>query len=149
MAEDQQERQTDLWSAYAAEGISSTSLSDRDQEIRELRQHVQDLTGVLEAISLTQRQLSEREARSDWFSSTLEELARRLVARRGVDQNPCGGQLVGRCKIIVEFLAGSGSLGCSFQLSSGKWDVSEPCVSWVLCKLPDVEEGCSEMEDDH
>ena len=68
MAEDQQERQTDLWSAFAAEGISSTSLSDRDQEIRELRQHVQDLTGVLEAISLTQRQLPEREARSDWFS---------------------------------------------------------------------------------
>ena len=44
MAEDQQERQTDLWSAYAAEGISSTSLNDRDQEIRELRQQVQDLT---------------------------------------------------------------------------------------------------------
>ena len=61
MAEDQQERQTDLWSAYAAEGISSTSLSDRDQEIRELRQQVQDLTGVLEAISLTQRQFSEHE----------------------------------------------------------------------------------------
>ena len=68
MAEDQQERQTDLWSAYAAEGISSTSLSDRDQEIRELRQQVQDLTGVLEAISLTQRQLSEHETRSDWYS---------------------------------------------------------------------------------
>ena len=53
MAEDQQERQTDLCSAYAAEGISSTSLNDRDQEIRELRQKVQDLTGVLEAFSLT------------------------------------------------------------------------------------------------
>ena len=68
MAEDQQERQTDLWSACAAGGISSTSLSDHDQEIRELRQQVQDLTGVLEAMSLTQRQLSEREARSDYFS---------------------------------------------------------------------------------
>ena len=55
VAEDQQERQTDLWSAYAAEGISSTSLSDRDQEIRELRQQVQDLTGVLETLSHTQR----------------------------------------------------------------------------------------------
>ena len=43
MAEDQQERN-------AAEGISSTSLSDRDQEIRELRQQVQDLTGVLEGL---------------------------------------------------------------------------------------------------
>ena len=61
MAEDQQERQTDLWSAHAAEGISSTSLSDRDQEIRELRQQVQDLTGVLEAFSLTQREISEHE----------------------------------------------------------------------------------------
>ena len=68
MAQDQQAREIDPWSAYAAEGISSTSLSDRDQEIRELRQQVQDLTGVLEAMSLTQRQLSEREARSDYFS---------------------------------------------------------------------------------
>ena len=68
MAEDQQERQTDLWSVYAAEGISSTSLNDRDQEIRELRQQVQDLTGVLEAFSLTQRQISEHESRADWYS---------------------------------------------------------------------------------
>ena len=68
MAEDQQERQKDLWSAYAAEGISSTSLKDRDQETRELRQQVQDLTGVLEACSLTQRQLSEHETRADWYS---------------------------------------------------------------------------------
>ena len=68
MAEDQQERQTDLLSAYAAEGTSSTSLTDRDQEIRELRQQVQDLTGVLEANSLTQRQLPEHETRSDWCS---------------------------------------------------------------------------------
>ena len=67
MAEDQQERQTDLWSAYAAEGISSTSLNDRDQEIRELRQQVQ-VTGVLEAFSLTQRQISEHETRADWYS---------------------------------------------------------------------------------
>ena len=68
MAEDQQERQTDLWSAYAAGGISSTSLGDRDQahEIRELRQQVQDLTGVLETFSLTQRQISEHEIRADW-----------------------------------------------------------------------------------
>ena len=67
VAEDQQERQTDLWSAYAAEGISSTSPSDRDQEIRELRQQVQDLTGLLETLSLTQRQGSERETRADWY----------------------------------------------------------------------------------
>ena len=68
VAEDQQERQTDLWSAHAVEGISSTSLSDRDQEIRELRQQVQDLTGLLETLSLTQRQSSERETPADWYS---------------------------------------------------------------------------------
>ena len=68
MAEDQQERQTGLWSAYAAESISSTSLSDRGREIRELRQQVQDLTGVLEAFSLTQRQISEHETRADLYS---------------------------------------------------------------------------------
>ena len=68
MAEDQQERQMAPWSAYASEGISFTSLSDRDQEIRELRQQVQDLTRALEAIRLTQRQLSEREVQSDRFS---------------------------------------------------------------------------------
>ena len=68
MAEDQQERQTDLWSAYAAEGIASTSLSDRDQEIRELRQQVQALTGVLETFNLTQRQISEHETRAYWYS---------------------------------------------------------------------------------
>ena len=71
MAEDQQERQTDLWSAYLAEGISSTSLSDRDQEIRELRRQVQDLTRVLETFSLTQRQISEHETRADWYSSVI------------------------------------------------------------------------------
>ena len=57
MAEDQQERQTDLWSAY-----------DRDQEIRELRQQVQALTGVLETFNLTQRQISEHETRAYWYS---------------------------------------------------------------------------------
>ena len=53
MAEDQRERQIDPWSAHAAEGISSTSLGDRDQaqEIRELRQQVQDLTGVLRPLA--------------------------------------------------------------------------------------------------
>ena len=64
MAEDQQERQTDLWSVYAAESISSYSLNDRDQEIRELRQQVQDLTAVLEAFSLTQSQISEHETQA-------------------------------------------------------------------------------------
>ena len=48
-------------SGYAAEGISSTSLSDRDREMRELRQRVQDLTGVREAFSLTQRQILNTE----------------------------------------------------------------------------------------
>ena len=107
MAEDQQERQTDLCSAYAAEGISSSSLNDCDQEMRELREQVQDLTGVLEAYGLTQRQLFEHETRADWYSQHWKKLARRMVARSEMDTNPCCGQLVGRCEIIVEFLAGS------------------------------------------
>ena len=61
-------RNTKRTCGYTAEGISSTSLSDRDQEIRELRQQVQDLTGVLETSSLTQRQISEHETRADWYS---------------------------------------------------------------------------------
>ena len=43
-------------------------MNDRDQEIRELRQQVQDLTMVLEAFSLTQSQISDRETRADWYS---------------------------------------------------------------------------------
>ena len=68
VAEDQQEHQTDLWSAYTAEGISTTSPGDRDREIRELRQQVQDLTRLLETLSSAQRQGSERETRADWCS---------------------------------------------------------------------------------
>ena len=68
VAEDQQEHQTDLWSASSAEGISTTSPGDRDREIREFRQQVQDLTGLLETLSSTQRQGSERETRADWCS---------------------------------------------------------------------------------
>ena len=64
VAEDQQERETDLWSSYAAEGISSTSLSDRDLEIRELRQQVQDLTGVLETLSHTITEFQRRQGRT-------------------------------------------------------------------------------------
>ena len=129
----------DPWSAYAAEGISSTSLSDRDQEIRELRQQVQDFTGFLEAISLTQRQL-------DWFSQHWKSWQDGWRHDEEWTETPA----VGRCKIIVEFLAGSGSL-CSFHLSVSKVGCfrTPPHVSCVLCKLPDVEEGCSEMEDDH
>ena len=58
MAQDKQERQSAPWSACAAEGVTSASQGDRDQteEIRELRQQVQDLTRVLEAISLAQPQ---------------------------------------------------------------------------------------------
>ena len=71
-AEDQQEHQTDLWSAYTAEGISTTSPGDHDREIQELRQQVQDLTGLLESLSSTQRQGSERETRADWYPQQWE-----------------------------------------------------------------------------
>ena len=73
-----------------------------------------------------------------------------MVARSEMDSNPCCGQLVGRREIIVEFLAGSGSLDCSLWLSLSKvGHFRTSHVSWVLCKLSDVEEGPSEVEDDH
>ena len=71
-AEDQQEHRTDLWSAYTAEGVSTTSPGDQDREIRELRQQVQDLTALLESLSSTQRQGSERETRADWYPQQWE-----------------------------------------------------------------------------
>ena len=52
MAEDQQELQIDPWSAYAAEVISSISLSDSDQEIREVSLQpdaVESILNVLDA----------------------------------------------------------------------------------------------------
>ena len=73
-----------------------------------------------------------------------------MVARSEMDSNSCSGQLVGRCEIIVEFLARSGSLDCSLWLflsKVGHFRTSH--VSWVFCKLSDVEEGRSEVEDDH
>ena len=50
--------------------FSEASLGERDQaqKIRALRQEVQDLTRVLEAISIAQRQLSEREVHPGWSS---------------------------------------------------------------------------------
>ena len=49
-----------------------------------------------------------------------------------------------------EFLARSGSLDCSLWLSLSKvGHFRTSHVSWVLCKLSDVEEGRSEVEDDH
>ena len=68
MAEDQQERQSAPWSAEAAEGLTSEPQSDRDQA-QELRQQVQDLTRALEAISLTNPQLLERDVLPGWSST--------------------------------------------------------------------------------
>ena len=71
MAQDQQERHSAPWSAYAAAGVPCESQGDRDQvqEIRELRQQVQDLTRVLEAISLTHTQPRERDVLPGWSSA--------------------------------------------------------------------------------
>ena len=57
---------------------------------------------------------------------------------------------MGRCEIIVGLLARAGPLGRSLWLflsKVGHFRTSH--VSWILCKLFDVEEGCSEVEDDH
>ena len=118
MAEDQQERQTDLWSAYAAEGISSTSLSDRDQEIRELRQQVQDLTGVLKAICLTQRQLPEREVQSDWFSQHWKSWQDGWWHDEEWTKTPAVGSWWDDAK--SSWNSWQDSMGCSFHLSFSK-----------------------------
>ena len=143
MAEDQQERQTDPWSADAAEGISSTSLSDRDQEIR-------DLTGVLEAISLTQRQLSEREVQSEWSSHHWKSWQDGWWHDEEWTKTPVMGSLWDEATSSWNSWQDLDRWAAPFTYPSRMWDVSEtPHVSWILCKLPDVEEGCSEMEDDH
>ena len=134
MAEDQQER-------HAAEGISFTSLSDRDQEIRELRQQVQDLTGVLEAFSLTQRQNTKHE-----LTGTLNT---------GKVGKTDGGTIRDGLKLL---LWGAGGTMRNYRGILGKIWIDgllslviprTSRVSWVLCKLSDVEEGRSEVEDDH
>ena len=126
MAEDQQERQTDLWSAYAAEGISSNSLSDHDQEIRELRQQVQDLTGVLEAMSLTQRQLSEREARSDCFSRHWKSWQDGWWHDEKWTETPAVGSWWDSAKSSWKSWQALDRWAGPFTYPSRKWDVSEP-----------------------
>ena len=72
-----------------------------------------------------------------------------MVARSEMDSSFCGGQLVGRCE-IVGLVARSVSLGRSLWLFLSKMGYFRTSrVSWVLRKLSDVEEGCSEVEDDH
>ena len=125
MTEDQQERQTDLWSACAAEGISSTSLSDRDQEIRELRQQVQ-VTGVLEAISLTQRQLSQHEARSDWFSQHWKSWQDGWWHDQKWTKTPVVGSWWDDAKSSWNSWQDLDCWAAPFSYPSRKWDISEP-----------------------
>ena len=126
MAEDQQERQTDLWSAYAAEGISSTSLDDRDQEIRELRQQVQDLTGVLEAFSLTQRQISEHETRADWYSQHWRSWQDGWWHDQRWTQTPVVGSWWDDAKLSWNSWQDLDRWTAPSGYPSRKWDISEP-----------------------
>ena len=71
MAEDQHEPQSVPWSACAAEGVSSDSQWDQSKEIQELRQEIQDLARVLEAVSLAQSQPPER---NGWSSDQWKSL---------------------------------------------------------------------------
>ena len=72
-----------------------------------------------------------------------------MVAESEMDSSFCSEQLVGRCE-IVGLVARSGPLGRSFWLFLSKVGYFRTShVSWVLHKLSDVEEGCSEVEDDH
>ena len=138
MAEDQQERQTDLWSAHAAEGISSTSLSDRDQEIRELRQQVQDLTGVLETFSLTQRQISERETRADWYPQHSKSWQDGWWHDQRWTQAPAVGSWWDDAKLSWDSWQDLDRWAAPSGYSSRKWDVSEPRIEngerlWCWC----------------
>ena len=126
MAEDQQERQTDLWSAYAAEGISSTSLNDHDQEIRELRQQVQDFTGVLEAFSLTQRQISEHETRADWYSQHSKSWQDGWWHDQRWTQTLVVGSWWDDAKLSWNSWQEMDRWAAPFTYPSRKWDVSEP-----------------------
>ena len=126
MAEDQQERRTDLWSAYAAEGISSTSLSDRDQEIRELRQQVQDLTGVLETFSLTQRQISEHETRADWYSQYWKSWQDGWWHDQRWTQTPAVGSWWDDAKLSLNSWQDLDRWAAPSGYPSRKWDISEP-----------------------
>ena len=126
MAEDQQERQTDLWSAYAAEGISSTSLNDRDQEIRELRLHVQDFTGFLEAFSLTQRQISEHETRADWYSQHWKDWQDRWWHDQRWTQTPAVGSWWDDAKLSWNSWQDLDRWTAPSGYPSRKWAISEP-----------------------
>ena len=126
ISEDQQERQTDLWSAYAAEGISSTSLTDRDQEIRELRQQVQDLTGILETFSLTQRQISERETRADWHSQHWKSWQDGWWHDQRWTQAPAVGSWWDDVKLSWDSWQDLDRWAAPSGYSSRKWDISEP-----------------------
>ena len=120
------ERQTDLWSACAAEGISSTSLSDRDQEIRELRQQVQDLTGVLEAFSLTQRQISEYETRADWYSQHWKSWQDGWWHDQRWTQTPVVGSWWDTAKSSWNSWQDLDRWTAPSGYPSRKWDISEP-----------------------
>ena len=107
---------------------SSASLGDRDQaqEIRELRQQVRDLTRVLEAISLTQRQLSEREVHP-WWSSNQWKSWQDSWCR---DENWISSTAVGNWRVDAKSSWNSWQdldhWAPSLSLPSRKWDVSEP-----------------------
>ena len=116
----------DPWSAYAAESISSTSLSDRNQEIRKLRQQVQDLTGVLEAICLTQRQLSEREVQSDWFSQHWKSWHNGWWHDEEWTKTPAVGSWWDDAKSSWNSWQDLDRWAAPFTYPSRKWDVSEP-----------------------
>ena len=94
---------------------------------------------------------ASRTRRAPWVVlGPVEELARQLVARQRVDLECRSGQLVGRRRIIVEFLAGFGSLGSfAFPSISKMGCLRTSQLSGVHCERLDVEKGCSGMEDDH
>ena len=98
----------------------------RPGQIRELRQQVQDLTGVLEAISLTQRQLSEREVQSDWFSRQWKSWQDSWWHDEERTASPAVGSWWDDAKSSWNSWQDLVHGAPDFTYPSRKWDVSEP-----------------------
>ena len=149
VTKDQQEHQTDLWSAHTPKGISTTSPGDRDREIRELRQQVRDLTGLLGTLSSTQRQGSERETRAAWGSQQWKSWQDGWWHDQKWTQASVVGSWWDDAKLwdswqdLYRWAAPSG-------YSSRKWDISEPpafpgfSANYLMWR-----KAVSEVEDDH
>ena len=107
---------------------------------------MQDLT-VLETLSLTQRQGSERETRADWYPQRWKSWQDGRWHDQKWTQASAASSWWDDAKLWDSWQDLYRRSFWLFLSKVGYFRTSR--VSWVLCKLSDVEEGCSEVEDDH